>query len=773
MLNNYQGLHALNRDQALAHFAAIVESSEDAIVSKTLEGVILSWNAGAERLYGYTPGEAVGQRMTLVLPDDRAGEEAAILERIAKGESVEHFETVRRRKNGDRIDISLTISPIRDADGRIIGASHVARNISARMQVDEESRRLAAVVQSSDDAIISKTLDGKILTWNAGAERIYGYPSPEVIGKSMTLVLPEDRPDEESQILERIRRGEKVHHLETVRRRKNGELIQVSIAISPVYDVAGRIIGASHVARDITERQKLEFQLQQMASIVADADDAIVSKTLDGVILTWNASAERIYGYTRAEAVGNPMTMLLPEGRPNEENEILERIRRGERVEHFETVRKTKSGHLIDVSLTISPVHDKSGKIVGASHVARNVSERKQLEEQLRHTQKLESLGLLAGGVAHDFNNLLTGILGNASLALEGLSSNHPVRAQLSDVISASERAAHLTRQLLAYAGKGRFVIDLLDLSDLVREISTLVQASIPKNAHLQLELQDNLPPIEGDSSQIQQIIMNLVINGAEAIGSNNNGVVFVTTALQQVDEHYRLNTLGGSPELAPGEYVSLDVHDTGCGMDAVTVTRIFDPFFTTKFTGRGLGLAAVQGIVRGHKGAMKVYSDPGKGSTFKVLFPTSQQKAVPKKVTAPVPRRANELILVIDDEEIIRRTAKSMLERTGYVVVLAEDGKEGVELFQVLADKLSLVLLDMTMPAMSGEEALSRMKAIKPDIKVILSSGFNEVEAVRRFTGKGLAGFLQKPYSSAALREKVAAVLERTASESPAEFRD
>ncbi len=767
------GLQALNRDQALAHFAAIVESSEDAIVSKTLEGVILSWNAGAQRLYGYTASEAIGQRMTLVLPDDRAGEEAAILERIGKGESVEHFETVRRRKNGDLIDISLSISPIRDADDRIIGASHVARNISARMRVDEESHRLAAVVQSSDDAIISKTLDGKILSWNAGAERIYGYSPAEVIGKSMTLVLPEDRSDEESLILGQIRRGEKVQHLETVRRRKNGEQIDVSIAISPVYDAAGRIIGASHVARDITERRKLEFQLHQMASIVADADDAIVSKTLDGVILTWNASAERIYGYTQAEAIGNPMTMLLPEGRPNEENEILERIRRGERVEHFETVRKTKSGKLIDVSLTISPIHDKSGKIVGASHVARDVSERKQLEEQLRHTQKLESLGLLAGGVAHDFNNLLTGILGNASLALEGLSPNHPVRAQLSDVISASERAAHLTRQLLAYAGKGRFVIDLLDLSSLVREISTLVQASIPKNVNLQLELQDDLPPVEGDSGQIQQVIMNLVINGAEAIGSKENGAVFVTTGLQHVDEHYRLNTFGGLPELSSGEYISLDVHDTGSGMDAATMTRIFDPFFTTKFTGRGLGLAAVQGIMRGHKGAMKVYSEPGKGSTFKVLFPASQQKAAPKKITALTPRRANEVILVIDDEEIIRRTAKSMLERSGYVVVLAEDGKEGVELFQVLADKLSLVLLDMTMPSMSGEEALSRMKAIRPDVKVILSSGFNEVEAVRRFTGKGLAGFLQKPYSSAALREKIAAVLQRPASEAPAEFPD
>jgi CheY-like chemotaxis protein len=254
---------------------------------------------------------------------------------------------------------------------------------------------------------------------------------------------------------------------------------------------------------------------------------------------------------------------------------------------------------------------------------------------------------------------------------------------------------------------------------------------------------------------------MNLVINGAEAIGPNNSGTLLVTTNVQQVDEHYLLTTLGDSAEVTPGIYISLEVHDTGCGMDEATLKRIFDPFFSTKFTGRGLGLAAVQGIVRGHKGTMKVYSRPGEGTTFKVLFPATDQAALPKKTTTLVAGPKNEVVLVIDDEDIIRRTAKSMLERYGYTVVLAENGQEGVELFQVLAEKIAVVLLDMTMPILNGEEAFSRLKAIKPDVKVILSSGYNEVEAVRRFTGKGLAGFIQKPYSSIALGEKLRAVLE------------
>jgi len=619
----------------------------------------------------------------------------------------------------------------------------------------------AALVESSEDAIVSKALDGTILTWNAGAEHVYGYTAAEAIGRSMALLAPPDRADEEADILARIRRGERVEHFETVRRRKGGDPIDVSLTISPIRDRSGQVMGASHVARNISERRQIDEQLRHFAALVKFSEDAIVSKTLEGKILTWNAGAERVYGYTAAEVIGRPMTLLLPADRAEEEAEILDRIGRGERVEHFETVRRRKSGDLIEVSLTISPIRDNTGRIISASHVARDITERKHLDEQLRHTQKLESLGLLAGGVAHDFNNLLTGILGNTSLVLEMLSADHPTRAMLRDVLNASERASHLTRQLLAYAGKGRFVVEYINLSELVREISVLIQTSIPKNVQLRLELRDDLPLIEADSSQVHQLIMNLVINGAEAIGPNDNGTVLVTTGVQNVDQTYLQSAPGPSSELSVGSYISLEVHDTGCGMDEATLSRIFDPFFTTKFTGRGLGLAAVQGIMRGHKGAMRVYSRPGKGTTFKVLFPVAAEPAVAPAPTpvAELPGK-DQLILVVDDESVIRRTAKALLEHYGYTVIVAENGKEGVELFRILGNKVSAVLLDMTMPVMNGEEAFGHLRAIDPNIKVILSSGYNEVEAVRRFTGKAIAGFIQKPYSAAGLVEKLRAML-------------
>jgi signal transduction histidine kinase/CheY-like chemotaxis protein/HAMP domain-containing protein len=398
---------------------------------------------------------------------------------------------------------------------------------------------------------------------------------------------------------------------------------------------------------------------------------------------------------------------------------------------------------------------------VGLAIFGRDVTERRLLNERLQQTQKLESLGVLAGGIAHDFNNLLTGIIGNASMALDDLPEGAPSRTSLQGVLSAAERAAALTRQLLAYAGKGRFVIQPLDLSALVRDLSNLLETSIPKTVRLELHLGASLPAVEGDATQIQQLVMNLVINGAEAIGDHTLGTVTVTTSLQSVDQAYLQQTLMPD-EVPPGTYVALEVQDTGSGMDEPTLRRIFDPFFTTKFAGRGLGLAAAMGIIRGHRGALKVHSAPGKGSHFTVLFPAYSGEAphAPTPVAADS-RAGRGTVLVIDDEEIVRRTARSILEHLGYSVILAEDGRQGVEVFRKLGGRVALVVLDLTMPAMSGEQTLEQLKAIRADVPVILSSGYDQVDATRRFTGKPLAGFLQKPFTAVQLARQVRLAME------------
>ena len=379
--------------------------------------------------------------------------------------------------------------------------------------------------------------------------------------------------------------------------------------------------------------------------------------------------------------------------------------------------------------------------------------------DQLRQAQKLESIGILAGGVAHDFNNLLTGIIGSASLILNDLPPHHPARIRVEEICAASERAAGLTRQLLAYSGQGRFIVEPLDLSNLVRDMKDLLRLSVPKGISLNFELAGRLPAIEADASQMQQIVMNLVINGSEAIAPSQ-GAIVVRTGARDLDAEYIRHTL--APGIQPGPYVFLEVQDNGSGMGEATLARVFEPFFTTKFTGRGLGLAAVSGIVRGHRGTIKVDTATGEGTTFKVLFPASEKAAERAAPAAEsTTKQGSGTILVVDNEEVVRSVARAALERSGYSVLLAENGTQGIELFRGAAGKISLVLLDMTMPGLSGHDTFLGLRQIRPDIKVVLSSGYDEQEARQRFAGEGLAGFIQKPYTFAALNEKVSAVFQ------------
>lgn len=388
-------------------------------------------------------------------------------------------------------------------------------------------------------------------------------------------------------------------------------------------------------------------------------------------------------------------------------------------------------------------------------------AEKMRMDQKMQEAQKLESLGVLAGGIAHDFNNLLTSILGNVNLAQMELPSMSSLHAYLEDVEKASIRAADLCKQMLAYSGRGRFVIKRIDLSSLVEEMVQLLQVSISKTAVLKFNVSKGLPAIAADPTQIRQIVMNLVINASEAIGEKS-GIISISTGLMRVDRDYLKETFL-APDIPEGDYVYIEVSDSGCGMDRATRDRIFDPFYTTKFTGRGLGLAAVLGIVRGHKGTLKVYSEPERGSTFKLLLPCDEGSAEDTSQGLPslAKTRGEGLILVCDDEETVRATSARMLESAGYSTQIAADGKEGLDLFNKEPDKFRLVLLDLTMPHMDGVETFCELRRVRPDIRVVLMSGYNEQEAVERFTGKGLAGFVQKPFQIQTLLGKVKEALD------------
>lgn len=395
-----------------------------------------------------------------------------------------------------------------------------------------------------------------------------------------------------------------------------------------------------------------------------------------------------------------------------------------------------------------------TGAVMGVIEYVRDITEirraeeeRRKFEMQMQQAQKLESLGVLAGGIAHDFNNLLVGILGNADLALLKLSPVSPARESIENVVKAAERAADLARQMLAYSGKGRFLIESISLSDVVEEMAHMLEVSISKRAVLKYKFADNLPVIEADITQTRQVIMNLITNASDALGEKS-GVISVATGAMQCDMHYLRSTYVNE-DLAEGLYVYIEVSDTGCGMDAETQARMFDPFFTTKFTGRGLGLAAVLGIVRGHQGAIKVYSETGRGTTFKVLFPASVQlpRGLDQSAESGDVWLGDGCVLIVDDEESVRAVGQGYLEAAGLRVLTAQDGREAVAIFAQDPDAVSVVLLDMTMPHMDGEETYRELRRIRENVRVVLSSGYNEQDVTQRFSGKGLAGFIQKPY--------------------------
>src|SRR5580704_14755360 len=371
--------------ESAQYLAAIVENSDDAIVSIDRDGKILSRNEAATRMYGYSEDEAVGQPIDIVIPEDpeRRQEELDIRARIGRGERIEHYETERRRKDGTRFPVSLSISPVRDTFGRIVAAATSARDISQR-RVLESAQYLAAIVENSDDAIVSKDLEGRILSWNDAATRMYGYTAEEAIGRPIDIVIPEDpeRRQEELGIRARIARGERIEHYETERRRKDGTRFPVSLSISPVRDASGRIVAAAGFARDVTEWRRAVQSAEYLAAIVDNSDDAIVSKDLEGRILSWNDAATLMYGYTAEEAIGRPIDIVILDEpkRRQEELDIRARIARGERIEHYETERRRKDGTRFPVSFSISPVRDASGRIVAAAGFARDISERRVLE---------------------------------------------------------------------------------------------------------------------------------------------------------------------------------------------------------------------------------------------------------------------------------------------------------------------------------------------------------------------------------------------------------
>lgn len=640
------------------------------------------------------------------------------------------------------------------------------QNLSLMAALRDSETKFRTAFRHASLGVAIVTPAGRFVETNPAYSQILGYSSEELRQRDLFSLAHPDEAGGIRHALEEMLAGEAPGYVKQSRYiHREGRVVLVQASVSVVRDAQGLPGNIILLMEDVTARIKADQDRQMLIGVIENSPDFIAIATPDQRTFFVNGAGQRMVGLDDPQEV--QATSLL-DFFPEEERESISRtaipaLLKNGAWDGEVSFRNFKSGELMPMLWNAFTIADPStGETTALGCVSRNISERKRIETQLQEMSRLKSLGLLAGGIAHDFNNLLTAILGNASLVCESLPVNDRKRELLDEVIRAGERAADLTSQMLAYAGKGRYVVQQINVSEFIRQNQTLFDASMPKAIELQLELAADLPAVEADPIQLQQVMMNLLVNAREAIGEQV-GVVRLTSGVQYIDEHAARVTFGGEP-MKPGAYVYFEVQDTGCGMAADVRARIFEPFFSTKFTGRGLGLAAVSGIIRSHKGAIQVHSSLHKGSTFKIFLP-----AVPPAVaeqgpaqTAPAAKtelRGQGTILIVDDEPVVRNSARAALTHYGYTVVEAENGKIALEQIDRSPHRISAVLLDLTMPVMNGEETVKFLRVRHRNIPVILSSGYAEDDATRRFAGAGLAGFIQKPYTAAQLAQKIKSV--------------
>ncbi len=751
--------------EAAARLATIVENSNDAIMGCDLEGRITHWNHGAELIYGYSEEEALGKPADMLQTEENQGENRQQIDLIKRGGSLHHFESVRRRKDGQLVNVSVSMSPYKDADGRITGLSAIVRDITSQRRFIETISRLASVVESSNDAIYTLSPEGVILSWNPGASKIYGYTAEEIGGRDFSALVPEKNKAETADLLKLVSQGEAVSDFAAIHLSKKGSDLPLSISFSPIKDRLGRVFRVSVIARDIAERKKAEEVQAQLAAILQQTPDAVVGTDLEHRIYSWNKGAEAMFGYSLEEIVGQPVTVLAPEDLKQETLDIRQAVLRGENISGLETVRVRKEEGLLDVSVTLSAVKNPHGKVIGVSAILRDITERKKAEaslrhheEQLRQAEKMNAIGRLAGGVAHDFNNLLSVIGGNAEFLLSNMEEKDPKREELSEIQNAVKRGAELTKQLLVFGQKQVSQPQPVNLNALSSEMNKMLRRLIESTVELAIIQDKNLKPIQADPGQMQQIILNLVLNAKDAMPKG--GTLIVET--KQVEPAHLWEE--ARPGLPPGGYARLNVTDTGTGMTEEIQKHIFEPFFTTKAgKGTGLGLATVYGLVQKWGGHIFVHSTPGMGSTFSLYFPAmggAETKADKPRQMNLIPQ-GSETVLLAEDEAPVRRVLVKTLQKYGYQVVDAENGLQALQKAWGTKEEIHLLLTDTVMPKMNGKELADELRKTRPKIKVIFISGYPKEILSQQGVLAADIHLIQKPFDLEDMVRQVRKILD------------
>jgi len=735
------------------------------------------WNPFLEEMFGLRAEEVLGKRDSEILPFVKAEGLDALLEQALAGESTTRADFAYLiPKSGCAGWGSASYEPLRDAAGKIVGVLATVHDITqlklTQQALHQSEERYRLVVETAADVIYMISLDYAFISLNQAFEKLTGWQRADWIGNSvLSLVHPDDLPRAAS-LFQQVLRGVSVPPFELRFVSRSGEYL-VGECTAAAQLENGRVVFASGIIRDITARKhvedalrraeqkyrELEAQLSRLSTAVEHASESIVITDAAGTIEYVNPTFERTTGYSRDEAIGENSRLLKSENHDESfYRELWNTISRGE-VWTGRFINKRKDEGLFEEEATISPVRDESGRIVSFVGVKRDVTKELDLEKRLWHSQKLEAVGRLASGVAHDFNNLLTAIIGYGQLIASRLESDHPLHAEVNEILNAGHRAAALTSQLLAFSRRQTLVPRYIDVNETIANLMKMLKRIIGENVDVSFEGSPDLSPVLADAGQIEQVIMNLAVNARDAMAGGGKltiatrNVVFFAPYCR---EH---------PWARPGEYVQISVSDTGVGMDRETQRRMFEPFFTTKDIGKGtgLGLAVVYGIVKQHDGFIHVYSEPAQGTTFRVYL-CAQDNSPHRQEYLEAARiqGGNETILVAEDEATLRELARTTLESLGYQVVLASNGEEAVLSYECEMDRIDLVILDLIMPRMGGREAYQRMIELGGDeCPVIFMTGYGP-ETLRNDPAEARsAEMVQKPYGLYELGRKVRNLLD------------
>ena len=864
--------------------ASLVNSADDAIFAKAIDGTIMSWNAGAERMYGYSAAEIVGSSVARLAPPERAEEIVGLLARVASGQAVDQFETVRVARDGHRLRVSLTISPIRDGRGRIVGASTVAREITPAHLADVRTSAQRDLLERVPAAVVGVDRDGNVRLWNVGAVELFGWAAEDVLGRPVfgdirplfrdepvrTEVAVRRRDGSSREVLaaafpvrdgagvilehvaiaidisQHIRASAALRERETAARasearvrafvdqsaspmviQRDGTIINANRAIVSLFgfddpvSFAGKQIvdlltpeaqaiflamigeGAAGVdaladyeltgirsdgtefpflvrrtaielpdgpatlahVRDLTQEKRSAAERDWLFAAVEQTAEMVVLTDLQGRIVYANGATLRATGYGQEELAGAPIAKLGPvveESGDSGAARAATALAAGVAWSGWASYQRAGGG-AIEAAVTLSPVRDASGKTVAMITIGRDITLERSLEAQLRHSQKMEAVGQLAGGIAHDFNNLLTAIRGYAELTKRGLpADDEGIRADIEEIMVNADRAAELTRQLLAFSRRQILRPRIVDAADVVEGVVPLLRRLLGAEIELHVSPTPTAGSVLADLTQLEQVIVNLALNARDAMP--NGGELTIQTDVVELDAEYART----HAQVVPGHHLMIAIVDTGSGMDAETQSRIFEPFFTTKGPGEGtgLGLATVYGIVRQSGGSIHVYSELGQGSSFKVYLPLVVGSATPQppeRADEPLPT-GSERILVVEDEPSVRIFASRVLRDLGYHVLEAPRADFAIALAAKEPGPIELLVTDVVLPLVGGMELARELAGTRPEMRVLFMSGYPERHPTPSRTPLPDNAFLPKPFTANALARAVRDALDRVA---------